>query len=99
MTERRVLHTATILADGKVLSAGGGNGWCGSTTSASAEVYDPATQQFGFAGPMSAARSGHTATRLADGTVLITGGMQYWPAAVLAAAEVYLPPAIAPAER
>ncbi|MBZ5722896.1 MAG: hypothetical protein LAO03_21355 [Acidobacteriia bacterium] len=72
MTAPRVGQTATLLANGKVLVAGG---W--TTTSspiASAELYDPATGTFSATGSMTSARAGHTATLLPDSTVLITGG-------------------------
>jgi hypothetical protein len=41
---------------------------------ASAEVYDPATNMWTPAAPMHVGRSGHTATRLGDGRVLVAGG-------------------------
>lgn len=68
MKAGRSSHTATRLASGKVLLAGG-NG----TTSA--EIYDPATNTFTLtASPMVHARQGHTAALLGDGTVLLAGG-------------------------
>jgi Galactose oxidase, central domain/WD40-like Beta Propeller Repeat len=69
--------TATLLADGHVLIAGGYN--CADAahagTWASAELYDPATGTFSPTGSMSVPREFHTATLLADGHVLITGGI------------------------
>jgi len=72
MTVARDGHTATRLVDGRVLIAGGG--------SASAELYDPASQIFtATIGSMTVARTGHTATLLANsmlpnyGKVLIAG--------------------------
>ena len=71
MTAERHGHTATRLADGRILIAGGENG---SGTLNQAELYDPAADNFSAAANMTAARSGHSATRLADGRVLIAGG-------------------------
>jgi Tol biopolymer transport system component len=68
--------SATLLRDGRVLMAGGYN--CDPAGQyavlASAELYDPATGTFSPTGSMSAPRSSHTSTLLADGRVLITGG-------------------------
>jgi hypothetical protein len=77
-------HTATLLADGKVLITGGVD--VHSNPLASAELFDPAMLSFtllsgnyspcpGSPGCMMAARSGHTATLQADGTVLLAGGV------------------------
>ncbi len=63
-------HTATLLADGKVLVVGGGD----DRPLASAEIYDPHTERSSFVGEMSVPRQGHTATLLTDGNVLIVGG-------------------------
>jgi hypothetical protein len=74
MSTPRVSHTATALADGRVLLVGGWPGE-GRLPLATAEVFDPATSAFGAtAAPMAARRGGHTATRLRDGSVLIVGG-------------------------
>jgi hypothetical protein len=56
----------------------------------SAEIYDPASSAFtAAAGPMFSARTSHTATRLPNGRILITGGhdgLQY-----LSTAEIFDP--------
>jgi hypothetical protein len=71
----RALHTATLLADGRVLVTGGFVAVDGSTTAA-AEIYDPSTGAFSAAGVMQASRTGHHALLLTDGRVLVLGGMQ-----------------------
>jgi Kelch motif len=84
-------YTATLLADGRVLFAGGDDG---SGSLAAAEIYDSFAGTFSSIGSMAAGRVGHTATLLADGRVLIAGGQ---PAGnsnsgtPLASAETYLP--------
>jgi N-acetylneuraminic acid mutarotase len=80
LLQARFAHTATRLADGRVLVAGGAvskevnqeNG--GSDNLSSVEVYNPATDSWQLAAPMSVTRVGHTATLLQDGTVLVVGG-------------------------
>jgi hypothetical protein len=68
MSEGRSEHTATLLADGKVLLAGGATG-------NAAELFDPATGLFTATGDLVVGgRWGCTATLLKDGTVLIAGG-------------------------
>ena len=75
MATTRLFHTATLLADGKVLIVGGmdrgdGNG----RAIATVELYDPATGTFARMGDLTKARSGHSATLLPNGKVLIAGG-------------------------
>lgn len=60
----RVGHTATLLANGKVLVAGGGS-------ARSAELYDSVTETWTATGDLSTARVGHTATLLSNGKVLV----------------------------
>ena len=66
-------HSATVLADGRVLLVGGRDG-AGAATDA-VEIYDPATDGVSTVAPMSAPRSQHSATLLADGRVWVVGGV------------------------
>jgi len=76
MTTAREQHTATLLADGKVLIVGGttSTGAGDLHPTATVEIYDPATGLFSDTGSMSEARSLHTATLLPSGNVLVVGG-------------------------
>ncbi|MGO9085651.1 MAG: kelch repeat-containing protein [Candidatus Sulfotelmatobacter sp.] len=77
MKSPRVQHTATLLANGKVLVTGGDN-----TSPSTGELYDPSADTFTSVGNMSAAFDSHTATLLCDlshlpcanDKVLIAGG-------------------------
>jgi hypothetical protein len=70
MGSARSSHTATLLANGRVLVAGGSNG--GSLSSA--ELFDPATGLWTNAGSMGTARDHLTAILLANNKVLVAGG-------------------------
>jgi N-acetylneuraminic acid mutarotase len=77
MLAARRMHTATLLTTGPnagmVLVIGGYNNTSGYLTSV--ELYDPATDSWSSATSLSTGRYGHTATLLADGTVLVVGGI------------------------
>lgn len=64
-------HAAVLLPSGLVLVTGG---WSDDAVSATAELYDPATDRFSAAGSMQVARSAHAAMLLPSGEVLIIGG-------------------------
>jgi len=71
----RTRHTATLLANGKVLVVGGlsvPNPCC--RLAGGAELYDPATGQWSATGSPITPRYDHVAVRLANGKVLIVGG-------------------------
>ncbi len=71
----RASHSSTLLPDGKVLIAGGfGGSGTESNPYRSTEIYDPRTGSFLPAGNMTIGRSGHTATLLKNGKLLIAGG-------------------------
>ncbi|HET9344063.1 MAG TPA: kelch repeat-containing protein [Candidatus Limnocylindrales bacterium] len=73
MTTPRSSHTATVLADGRVLVAGGLVEAEGDAPT-SAEIFDPATSSWTSTGSMTTARTGHNALLLADGRVVVIGG-------------------------
>jgi hypothetical protein len=97
---QRAGHAAVALlpsgaATSKVLVTGGALGPTAVQTTPvaitnSVEIYDPATQLWTPAAPMATARAYHTATALADGRVLVVGGVGADGAAV-ATTELYTP--------
>ena len=89
MTVERGLHTATLLADGRVLVVGGFT--TGLSALASAELFDPATGAFSPTGSMATGRAVQIATLLQDGRVLVAGGASDTWDIHLASAEVYDP--------
>jgi hypothetical protein len=80
MTGPRYAQTSTLLQNGKVLIAGGSSFFfeCSDRDTSpplmSAELYDPSSGSFTPTGSMTEARTGHTATLLPSGKVLIVGG-------------------------
>ncbi len=83
MGDERVLHTLTLLDDGRVLAAGGAR-------DVPAEVYDPSDGTWTQTGSLREERRYHRATLLEDGTVLVTGGMTR-DFEALQSAEIYDP--------
>jgi hypothetical protein len=77
--------TASTLANGSVLVAGGGSE--NLRNSPWAELFDPATGTFAMMGGMNRGRENHTATTLKDGRVLVFGGCSMLPCY----AELYTP--------
>lgn len=82
--EKRVFHTATLLDNGDVLVVGGAkelrdiSATCGgckaATATSSASLYNPRTGTFTVLPPLSRPRMFHTAVKMADGRVVISGG-------------------------
>src|SRR5262249_22262411 len=70
MTTSRARHTATLLADGKVLITGGFKDAQLGTHLVSAEIYDPSTGTFTATGNMISS-GGVRSTLLPDGSVFI----------------------------
>jgi hypothetical protein len=69
----RLVHTATLLSDGKkVLVAGGKDG--GNISLDNAEIYDSDTTSWTSVASMNKRRSAHRAVLLSSGHVLVSGG-------------------------
>jgi Kelch motif len=84
--------TATLLGDGKVLVAGGGSFGCDSPCStASAELYDPATGTFALTGKMTVPRAEARTVLLRTGDVLLVGGTPVTETNPVLSAELYHP--------
>ena len=74
LTYSALTPAAVTLNDGRVLFCGGVG--VGNLVVASAALFDPATGTTSAAAAMPGPRSQHTATLLADGRVLVTGGVK-----------------------
>jgi hypothetical protein len=96
LTTARGSPIVAVLDSGKVLVAGGGSA---DSNFASAELYDPSTGTFAPTGSMSTPRGwGGPGTglvsgvaKLADGRVLVVGGVDATTVTTLATAEIYDP--------
>lgn len=77
LAEPRAGPAAVLLADGRVLVAGGGSvgaRYCPCDPAPDAELYDVRSSRWTLLSSMQAARYYATATLLADGSVLVAGG-------------------------
>jgi N-acetylneuraminic acid mutarotase len=90
MATAREEFTATLLANGQVIVAGGRDSG-GTHALSSAELYDPNTGAWTATGSMVTARGLQTATSLCDGRVLVAGGQSPDDAQTLRSAELYDP--------
>jgi hypothetical protein len=89
MTYARSSETVTLLADGRVLVAGGSNDATGTYT---AEVFDPSTETFSLLdSTMSWGRIHHCAVTLPDNRVVLVGG---WAMTWLPVLSLDLPPTV-----
>ena len=84
---RRAIHTATLLACGKVLITGGQNE---TGVLSSCELYDYLNNSWSATTSMSVTRTRHTATLLQSGQVFVTGGSDI-NGVYLASSEIYTP--------
>lgn len=89
---RRSIHSASLLASGKVLVAGGVDHLSPFAVALdSSELFDPATKKWSVSGTMTAKRYHHTATILGSGKVLVAGGMTGPVQSYHSSAELYDP--------
>lgn len=86
------LAAAAVLPDGSVLVSGGESQVDPNDTqyvTAATDLFDPATNSWTPVAPMNTARNSHVATVLADGSTLVTGGLNNGSFTVFASAERY----------
>ncbi|MCP3136551.1 Kelch repeat-containing protein [Pyxidicoccus xibeiensis] len=67
-------HTLTLLPSGRVLAIGGSTNTSGTDEVRNVDIYDPATNTWTAAAPLTFGRVKHTATLLPSGKVLVVGG-------------------------
>ena len=96
MNVPRFNHSATLTTNGQVVITGGFSS-CGSTctSEASTEFFDPVAGTFTSGQPVATALAGHTGTLLANGNVLLIGGIN--AGVTLAGDEWYQPTSFTPA--
>lgn len=91
----RVNGSAILLADGTALVMGGCIANCQGATTATTEIYHPATRHWSLTGNMLTARAYFGAVMLPGGKILVTGGCTTFDingcAGVTARAEIYDP--------
>ncbi len=97
MNAYRVDHTATLLTNSQVLLAGGTDACPGNpcTSDATTELYDATAGTFTSSQGLAAARSGHSATLLTNGSVLLAGGIA--SGTTLSSVEFYQASSVIPA--
>ncbi len=91
MNNARFFQTATLLPDGQVLIAGGGDNELTDNPIPTAELFNPVTRMWAFTGSPNFGRVNHTATLLTNGMVLIAGGLGTNALYCLSSAELYNP--------
>jgi N-acetylneuraminic acid mutarotase len=89
MLEEHSGHSVVMLADGRVLVAGGIKLTTEGMVPVSAELYDPATAEWNHTGLMSRRTYAHALTLLADGRALMSGG--FGAGSGVSAADIYDP--------
>jgi hypothetical protein len=87
-------QTATLLTNGEVLLAGGYDSCASSCISdGTTELFNPQGESFASSQALSTGRSGHTATLLTDGSVLLVGGINN--GVTLSSSDSYQPSSLA----
>ena len=82
MRRARGGHRLTLLSDGRVLASGGDDFWSGPASDlgmGTTEIFDPSSSRWSRGPGLEELRSGHTATLLTDGRVLLAGGIALNP--------------------